>query len=84
MVANVMAINQDAPIPQAAARLCNIPTGLTTLLPDHTAWLDHVVGPILWRLDGIWVDLIGYASKYTVEEGTRCCRELVTSMARAR
>jgi hypothetical protein len=63
MVANVMPINQDSPIPQAAARLCNIPTGLTVLLPEHKQWLDHVVGPILWRLDGIWVDLIGYASK---------------------
>ena len=33
------------------------------MLQDHKDWLDKTVGPLLWRLCGTWIDLIGYASK---------------------
>lgn len=63
MVANVMPITQDEPRPQAASRLCNFHTGFSELLPDHKNWLDQTIGPLLWRMEGTWVDLVGYASK---------------------
>jgi hypothetical protein len=63
MVPNIMPITQDDPLPQAAGRLCNFKTGYADLLSDHKQWLDTVVGPVLRKLPGTWVDLIGYASK---------------------
>jgi hypothetical protein len=59
VVANVMPTTQDEPRPRAAARLCNVPTGLATLLPAHEGWLDFTLGPILGRLDGTRVDIVG-------------------------
>jgi hypothetical protein len=60
-----MAVNVKtlaAPSARAAAKLCNIPTGQTTLLPDHKAWLDTVVKDIVAKSPNPWVDLFGYAS----------------------
>jgi len=45
-----------------AARLCNFPTGKTTLLGSHVAWLDSAVRSAVTGLPNPWVDLRGYAS----------------------
>ena len=47
---------------RSAARLNNIPTGHTTLLGTHKAWLDSVVKDIVVNSPNPWVDLFGYAS----------------------
>jgi hypothetical protein len=47
---------------RAAIRLCNIPTGKTTLLDSHKTWLDGVGKDIIAKSPNPWVDLFGYAS----------------------
>lgn len=41
---------------RAAARLCNIPTGKTTLLGSHKTWLDGVGKDIIAKSPNPWVD----------------------------
>jgi len=47
---------------RAAAKLCNIPTGTTTLLPAHKIWLDKAIEDIIKKAPAPWVDIFGYAS----------------------
>lgn len=46
-----------------AARLCNFVTAQSFLLRSHENWLDSSVRPAVSRLDGPWIDLLGYASR---------------------
>jgi hypothetical protein len=52
----------SVPAARTAAKLCNIPTGTTTLLPAHKVWLDGVIEDVIKKSPNPWVDLFGYAS----------------------
>ena len=45
------------------ARLCNIPTATSKLLPAHIAWLDNQAIPLVKTRIAPWIDIVGYASK---------------------
>jgi len=45
------------------ARLGNIPTAKSTLLPAHLAWLDTQAIPRVKTRIAPWIDIIGYASR---------------------
>lgn len=47
---------------KVAARLCNFPTGKSTLLPAHTVFRDREVASVILGMQGPWADLFGYAS----------------------
>jgi hypothetical protein len=52
----------SVPGARTAAKLCNIPTNTTTLLPAHKVWLDRAIDDIIKMSPNPWVDLFGYAS----------------------
>jgi len=45
------------------ARLSNIPTATSALLPAHLAWLDTQAIPLVKTKIAPWIDVIGYASR---------------------
>ena len=61
MAKNVQAVTGTPAL--IGARLSNIPTAKSTLLPAHLAWLDTQAIPLVKTKIAPWIDIIGYASR---------------------
>jgi hypothetical protein len=66
----------------ATARLCNFPTGHSSLLLSHKTWLTETAIKVIEKSPNPWVDLFGYASHlgnpvFNRQLSFRRCEEVV-------